>query len=1056
MVSVDRSEPDVPINRLPIRLRAYTVRNVAKRSFEGPPPLGPSDWTLTFDCETTIDAAQRLRFGAFQLRKGGVIKRWGYFYDPDRPAADFETLQAVAVGGAELITVRQFVDWIIFGRIYELGGTIIGFNLPFDLSRLAIGHGSARKGRKPEDPDKEADSSMRGGFTFRLSRNTDRPRLQVRHISSRMAFIRFGRPYKKSTPDSQKRRGLSVPARQGYFVDVRTLASTLLAEGFDLERLSAVLGVAHPKHASEEHGGPLTAEYVGYCVRDVQATWECYEALTGKLASYRLPKAEPRSMFSPASLGKTYLRAMNIRPWTEVQPDFPPELIGQIMSGYFGGRAEVHIRREIRQTLYCDFLSMYPTVCTLMGLWRFVVANGMAWHDATSETAAWLATATPADLQDQNTWQRLTVMVQLRPDDDILPVRAKYGRENETNIGLNRLTSDQPLWFTLADVLASKFLSGKTPKIDRAIAFEPMERQPDLKAVDIAGRAAYRVHPGEDDFYRTVIDRRQTVKGERDEAGGNRRGALDSEQLALKILANATSYGIFIEMIVEDLESPEVVACYGVDGGGFPTTSSVQEKPGPFFHPLLATLITGAARLMLALAEQKTLDSGLDWIFCDTDSVAIARPPEMEESEFFRRATGVCDWFTSLCPYKVAVPLLQVEEVNFAAGHKGDWTHIQPLHCFAVSSKRYALFNVTEDGAIIIRKASAHGLGHLLPPYTHPDLDTRAARIEKIKVDLWQEDLWLAIIEAARSGNANEVDLSDDERLMSPAAMRSGGSTPARLSEFRHYNQGRAYADQVKPFNFLLSFQSRKLEQLAPTDSAALAWLDTHRRDPSPAAPYDIDPDKAAAKAFDRKSQGTPVPARWLTSYARSLSRYHLSPEAKFWGGDWTESGTLRRRHVVAIAIEHVGKEANHFEEQLYDDDDEVEVEHGFSPQDRAAMVATIRAAKSHFGVRKLCREAGVSDHTLSAAISGHRLTSDRALADLVAAADRLGFAETVRILESKQLLAWAQLRAVREGRNRFAERLGVDPDNLGKVLKGGRELSQKLKTRLNDLRRGQ
>ena len=62
------------------------------------------------------------------------------------------------------------------------------------------------------------------------------------------------------------------------------------------------------------------------------------------------------------------------------------------MSAYFGGRAEVHRRRRPVRTLYCDFASMYPTVCTLMGLWRFVIAAGIEEHDATAEARAILAT----------------------------------------------------------------------------------------------------------------------------------------------------------------------------------------------------------------------------------------------------------------------------------------------------------------------------------------------------------------------------------------------------------------------------------------------------------------------------------------------------------------------------------------------------------------------------------------------------------------------------------------------------------------------------------------
>ena len=42
---------------------------------------------------------------------------------------------------------------------------------------------------------------------------------------------------------------------------------------------------------------------------------------------------------------------------------------------------------------------------------------------------------------------------------------------------------------------------------------------------------------------------------------------------------------------------------------------------------------------------------------------------------------------------------------------------IEPLYCLAISAKRYVLFNIGPDGRPIIRKASAHGLGHLNPPY---------------------------------------------------------------------------------------------------------------------------------------------------------------------------------------------------------------------------------------------------------------------------------------------------------------------------------------------------
>ena len=253
---------------------------------------------------------------------------------------------------------------------------------------------------------------------------------------------------------------------------------------------------------------------------------------------------------------------MGIKPWRQIQPGFDPQIIGAIMSSYFGGRAEIHRRREIIQTLYTDFASMYPTVCTLMGLWRFVIASGMTHEDATADAQAFLDQATVADLRKSETWRELQVLVQVLPDADIFPVRARYGSEPIATIGLNYLSADQPLWFTLADCLASKLLSGKSPNVTKAIRFRPLEPQANLRPVAINGNKTYQVHPKHDDFYKRVIDLRRSVQARQktrksegaDEAELKQ---LKSEQLALKILANATSYGIFIELNVDDPDDAE-------------------------------------------------------------------------------------------------------------------------------------------------------------------------------------------------------------------------------------------------------------------------------------------------------------------------------------------------------------------------------------------------------------------------------------------------------------------------------------------------------------------
>ncbi|MDR3454777.1 MAG: hypothetical protein P4L96_18600, partial [Rhodoferax sp.] len=67
---------------------------------------------------------------------------------------------------------------------------------------------------------------------------------------------------------------------------------------------------------------------------------------------------------------------------------------------------------------------------------------------------------------------------------------------------------------------------------------------------------------------------------------------LESVQLALKILANATSYGIFVEINVEQLDDSETVSCFGAGNSPFSVQTKNLEKPGPHFHPLLERVLS--------------------------------------------------------------------------------------------------------------------------------------------------------------------------------------------------------------------------------------------------------------------------------------------------------------------------------------------------------------------------------------------------------------------------------------------------------------------------------
>jgi hypothetical protein len=971
----------------------------------------PSEYVLIFDCETTVDDSQRLRFGAYQLRRRGVLSEAGLFFAASLPSDEQALLQSYAEQhGMVFRPVAEFVEKVFYGTAYRCRAQIIGFNLPFDLSRIAI-RASPAKGE------------MRGGFSLRLSDHKWYPPVQVKHGSQRFSLIRFAAPPRQRSSEAERKRGVYVGPRRGFFVDVNTFAAALLSRPFTLDGLCEHLEVESRKLETHEHGGPLTEDYIAYGVRDVQATWECFVALQKKYQAFGL-STEPSAIYTEASLGKAYLRAMNLKGWRSLQPEFPSATLGAITSAYYGGRSEVRRRRELVQVELCDFLSMYPTVCSLMGLWRFVTAQKLISRDGTAEVRAHLATVTLASLKDPAQWPSFTAIVQVQPDADLFPVRAVYDDAAQATIGLNHLSSEEGLWFTLPDCLASMILTGRAPKVLRAIIFEPGPPQPDMTPVKIAGEETYLIDPYAEDFFRRLIELRQQVKREAAGAKTDRaRTALDVRQNALKIAANATSYGVYAEINVKEQASPKAVEVQTPFGSPFLVETENVEEPGPFYHPLLAALITGAARLMLAVTERLVGDAGLDWAFCDTDSMAIAKPTGMVDDEFRARVTDVVAWFEPLNPYSFAGSILKVEDYNFDL----ETRERRPLFCWAVSAKRYALFNVSPDGEPIIRKASAHGLGHLRAPYG-PDnpatsIPVPLAGLDKVGVSLWQHDLWVAIARAALAGTPDHLNLSYHPALALPAVSRYAATTPPLHNWFKAYNHGRSYEEQVKPFNFLLAFFAD------PFFESATGSLAPFR----PVGPFDRNAAEAAGRAFDRET-GEPIPRGALVSVERALAQYHLHPESKFLNGDHLARGRTERRHVRVTSVRHIGKEANRLEEQLHlGINAEAQPDYGHHPDEVYRIKQRIRGAMQKLGKACIAKCAGISRNKLDRMLRPEQSSLEE-LARLEHAAAQLFELER----EARGIIAELRREVAENGLRAVARDLGEDPSNLGKRLKRG------------------
>jgi hypothetical protein len=1021
-------------DELPLFLRAFveTAKQDPRklRRSNAQQIQGASDWSVVFDTETTIDPGQSLRIGFCRVYYRDELRHHVLFYPDTLTKRDMDVVRQYAKSTrVALMTRDEFVDKIFYKYGYHLRAMIIGFNLPFDLSRLAISHAPAR-------------GPMRGGFSLKLSPLNFLPPIQVKHLSKYVSIMRFAAPYVSPNSRSQLKHGKKTPHKRGYFLEVKALAAALFSRSFTLGSLADFLGVPHSKLDTDRHGKPLTREYLEYAERDVLTTWECYRELCLRYDALELEKTPIHRIFSEASIGKAYFTEMGIEPWFSVQKDIPRRLLAQIMSAYFGGRSEVRIRRELRQVMLCDFLSMYPTVCTLLRLWPYVTAKGMRWRDGTREASRILQSWTLKDLQDKANWRKLVMLVRVKADGDIFPVRAQYADGADGTIGANYLFCKKGLWSTLADCLSSQLLTGKPVEVLQAVAFQPGPVQPGLKPVAIGGNQEYLVDPARDDFYKLMIELRQVVKGRRDKYDEKDENyiRLDVEQNALKIAASATSYGIFAEINVNDRAKEAGSRVHPATSPSYVIDHIKDEQPGRYFHPLLAATITGAARLMLAITERLIQDEGLEWAFCDTDSMAIAKPRNMPEAEFYERVERIVAWFSELNPYNFTGSILKIEGVNYSLE---DAKVRQPLFVWAISAKRYALLNI-ENGQPVIRKASAHGLGQLRAPYdkSNPATGIPAPRTElkKIGVEHWHHDLWWLIAKAAIDGHPDEVKFEHHPSLKMPAASQYAATTPKYLRWFDKYNDGLSYERKLKPFGFVSAFSAKTL--IEPTQVKAKRTTSKAVSQIKPVAPFDKRPNIAARNAFDRIT-GDLIPIEQLKTYQQALAQYHLHPEDKFLNADFLDRGTTIRRHVRATGIENIGKESNKWEDQYYfgfDPDDEIN--YGSRPDDAGSLLKDIRAIVDAQGLRTTAGQLRVSRSKLSKLLENELADCTtvflQRLFRIVTVINAKLNQEKARKLE---LLRLANKEIRRIGFPQFARCVGCEPSNLRKGLRGTREL---------------
>jgi hypothetical protein len=822
------------MEKIDIAVRCF-VDNIEKNDTEkeGIDKLFNKNLIFVFDTETTIDTFQNLMFGTCGIWKNGKLMNTLLFYADDLKKKDLDTLKEyeyLEKNNVTLLTKSEFIN-LFYTNVYKSRAICVGFNLPFDISRIAIHCRSSK--------------SYKNAFSFVLSDNKNKPRILIKHRNSKSSWIGFG------SVISGNRRKAKVA---GAFLDLRTLTFALTNEAHTLESACKLFDTPHKKQKTDDYG-KVTLKHISYGINDIWATYDLYVKLIENYKSYNL-SVPVNSLCSPASLGKAYFDAMNVKSFVNRNPDFSKEMLGYVMSTYFGGRTEVHIRKQPVKVTYLDFTSMYPTIFELLRMWRFLIADKIEYKED-NEFQARLDSITAKDMLNKETWKDSIGIALVEPDEDILPIRSKFGNKIVHNIGINYV-SDKQVWYTYLDIIASKVLTGKSAKVIKSYKFEPIGIQKDLKPITLFGKT---IDPSKQDFIKELIEHRIMVNKQLKTDHDNK--SLDTEQKIAKVIASSISYGVYVE--INTIPEEIIADVYGIKH--FKIEVDKKETLGRAFNPIVATSLTAGARLILAMTEAFVEQNKGYYAYCDTDSMFIS--PELVDK--------VKEYFKPLNPYDVEVDMFKIEKKK----EKGK--EDIPLHdiwCYAISAKRYCLYTYN-NGKIEILKYSSHGIGNIQGMY-----------------DGWEEDFWKDVL-FYHYGKITKEDIVS-KYGSSVVATKFSVISPTLMKRFNKINSNSANGG-IKGFNFItVGVGYRKDEATGEPIIPVVPFTKDHKIIKH--MPFY---DYKTGKYYEKDTE----------YYWKPLSKLffdYINHKEEKYDGD---IGTLKRKHLIIDNISHMGKESNNLEE---------------------------------------------------------------------------------------------------------------------------------------------
>jgi hypothetical protein len=950
-------------------LRAHIVVTGEKEEQAEKPPkrsrspkLWP-DYALVWDTETTLDLDQTLNFGVWRFCQlvgtEYVAIQEGIFYRDGLAAKDIETILAykrrhvansLADGADTELAVLSRAAFVerVFWESVRAGALIVGFNLPFDISRLAVGWAAAHD----------------GGFSFVLSQLSDkghnnihRPRIRISPLNGVAEKIELTAVRWEKEQDRWRR---------GRFLDLHTLAFALTDNSYSM---SGAIQAFDSKLQKMEHDptGLITETEIAYARQDVRSTLGLLNALKHEYELHPIALL-PDHAYSPASIGKAYLRTMGIAEPMQKFAAIPAKIHGIAMAGYYGGRAECRIRRWPVPVVPVDLTSEYPSVDALLGIWNVLTAARLTTKDATKDVRRLLGRISFSELFRPAFWKQLNFYARIVPEGDVLPVRSVYGGKSGTcNIGLNELHWKQPMWVAGPDLIAGVLLGWRIPKVLEAFRLAPIGKQRGLKPIKL--RSAIPVDPRKEDFFTRVIEyRKQNKKDER-------------LQYFLKILANSTSYGTYLELnpVKTDPSNRPKIEVYSGDQTFSQPAPDTIEQPGSFYFPLLGALITSGGRLLLAMIQRCVQEAGGTYLCCDTDALTIVASKaggkvQMPEGTptvkalSWKQVDDIAHRFDSLSPYnrEIVPHLLRLTDENYDKNGKQ-----RQLFGLSIAAKRYALYTTrcrrpfcSHRKCVEIVDPKAHGL------IFFPPSEQRENGLPKWWWELWRFLLVLEfkqIIEPESNvlmvaGRPLNADVAADldglpPWIALPAMMKMRISTPHYLDQMK---------GKASPFGFVLHPRTRdklKLTLLTPFSKNRAGWAHS----------VCINTRDGKVYRLDELSRADVV------TLGDILCGYIQHPEIKSLGPDGqkckTDTRGLLRRMEVKGGLQHcIGKEVSRFEQgkdDFIENIDDVCIHYdGGRVTANEALIAEIRVR----GLRQTTKQTHLDRKTIRAVLNGKKV----------------------------------------------------------------------------------